>query len=112
MSDNQKLYNKIFKYIFIVLLIVYLGLFVANNSGYYSFTMRNRKELTDSQIKKFEEDVKNGIEIDLNDYLNVETISYQNNISRLGYDISNFCEGFIKHSVYKIFDLFSDLIEE
>ena len=112
MNENKKTYNNIFKSIFIILGIIYLGLFIANNSGYYSFTMRNRKALTDEQIKKFEEDVKNGEEIDLNNYLNAQVISYQNNISKLGYNVSSFCEKLIKHSIYKIFDLFSDLIEK
>lgn len=112
MEKDKNKYNNIFKYVFTILIIIYLGLFIANTSGYYSFTMKNKKELTEQQIKKFEEDVKNGVEIDLNEYLNLDTISYQNNISKLGYNISSFFEGIIKTSVYKVFDLFSDWIEK
>ncbi len=112
MTEEKPLQVRIFKLIMTILVIIYLGLFIANNTGYYSFSLRNRKELTDEQIKKFEEDVKNGVEIDINDYLNMETISYQNNISSLGYNLSSTLENLIKTGVYKIFDFFSDLVEK
>lgn len=112
MIEEKPLQIRVFKLIMTILVIIYLGLFIANNTGYYSFSLRNRKELTDEQIKKFEEDVKNGVEIDINDYLSMETISYQNNISSLGYNISSTLENLIKTGVYKIFDFFSDLVEK
>lgn len=112
MTEEKPLQVRIFKLVMTILVIIYLGLFIANNTGYYSFSLRNRKELTDEQIKKFEEDVKNGVEIDINDYLSMETISYQNNISSLGYNLSSTLENLIKTGVYKIFDFFSDLVEK
>ena len=112
MNEEKPLVNRIFKLVMTVLVIIYLALFIANNTGYYSFSLRNRKELTEEQIKRFEEDVKNGVEIDINDYLSIESTSYQNNISSLGYNISNAIEGFVKTTIYKIFDLFGDLVEK
>ena len=112
MTEEKPLANRIFKLVMTILVIIYMGLFIANTTGYYSFSLRNRKELTDEQIKKFEEDVKNGVEIDLNEYLSMETISYQNNISSLGYNMSSMLESLIKTGVYKIFDFFSDLVEK
>lgn len=109
--NEKPLINRVFKLVMTVLVIIYLGLFIANNTGYYSFDLKNKKVLTEEQIKKFEEDVKNGVDIDMNDYLTIETVSYQNNISSLGYNISSAFEGFIKTSIYKIFDLFGDLVE-
>lgn len=109
--DNKKVINRVFKIFMSVLCVLFLALFIANNTGYYSFSLRNKKELTEQQIIKFEEDVKNGVEIDLNDYLAMDTISYQNNISKLGYNISSLVENLVKTSIYKIFDLFSDTLE-
>ena len=103
--------NKIFKFIFLVLIIIFLGLFIANNTGYYSFSLRNKKELTEEQIKKFEEDIKNGVNVDINDYLVYSEVSYQNNLSSLGNNISNITSNIIKDSIYKIFGFFSDLVE-
>ena len=89
--------------------VLYLSIFIANNTGYYSFG--SRTNLTNEQIKKFEEDVKNGVEVDLKDYLSDTNISYQNNISKLGYNISSFIESLVRTGIFKIFDFFSDLIE-
>ena len=109
MKEEKNTANRVFYIILIVLGVLYLALFIANNTGYYSFN--NKKNLTEEQIKKFEEDVKNGVEVDLNDYLSDTNISYQNNISKLGYNISSFIESLVRTSVFKIFDFFSDLIE-
>ena len=103
--------NKIFKFVLLVLIVIFLGLFIANNTGYYSFSLRNRKELTEEQIKKFEEDVKNGVNVDINDYLAFNEVSYQNNLSSLGNNISNIASSIIKNGIYKIFGFFSDLVE-
>ena len=111
MKEEKNTANRVFYIILIVLGVLYLSLFIANNTGYYTFGLSNRKELTEEQIKKFEEDVKNGVEVDLNNYLSDTNISYQNNISRLGYNISSFIESLVRTSVFKIFDFFSDLIE-
>ena len=110
--ENKKVVNRLFKIFMLILSTIYLALFIANNTGYYSFSLRNKKELTDKQIIKFEEDVKNGVEIDMNEYLALDTISYQNNISKLGYNISSLVENIVKVSVYKIFDFFSDTLEK
>ena len=109
---DDKLIIRLFRISFITLLVIFLGLFIANNTGYYSFSAINRKQLTEEQIKKFEEDVKNGVDIDINNYLEENTVSYKNNISSLGYNISNITSDIIKEGIYKIFNLFGDLINE
>ena len=109
---DDKLIIRLFRISFITLLVIFLGLFIANNTGYYSFSAINRKQLTEEQIKKFEEDVKNGVDIDINNYLEENIISYKNNISSLGYNISNITSDLIKEGIYKIFNLFGDLIKK
>lgn len=109
---DDKLIIRLFRISFITLLVIFLGLFIANNTGYYSFSAINRKQLTEEQIKKFEEDVKNGVDIDINNYLEENAVSYKNNISSLGYNISNITSDIIKEGIYKIFNLFGDLINE
>lgn len=55
-----------------------------------------KRDLTVSQIEKFEEDIKNGIEIDLNDYI-IKDKSYDNIITNTNKKISNIIEtGFKK----------------
>lgn len=83
------------KVVIIILFILFLFFYFFGNNIYQN-ELVEKKDLTIEQIKKFENDVKNGIEIDINDYV-VKDKSYDNNVTRLNDNISNFIElGFRK----------------
>jgi len=114
MKKEDKIYlaKKTFRTFFIVLFVTYISLFIINNSGYYNFSLKKQKELTEEQIKKFEEDIKNGVEVDLKSYLEVDNTSYENNTSKIGNIISTTIENIVKTSIFKIFDFFGSYIKE
>ena len=56
--------NNIFKFVFIILILVFLFLIVASQSGYYEYELSRKTKLTDEAIDKFENDVKEGKNID------------------------------------------------
>lgn len=114
MKKEDKIYliKKTFKTMFVISFIIYMSLFIMNNTGYYNFSLKKQKELTEEQIKKFENDVKNGVDIDIESYLEVKNVSYQNNTSKLGLTISSGIENIVKNSIYKILDLIGGLVEE
>jgi len=85
-----------FKIILIVFFIIYMGLYILNLSGYYQGNVKRKVEFTKEQIEKFEEDVKNKEQIDLNDYLTNQTKDYSNYASKLGYNVS--------HTIEKVFN--------
>ena len=74
MKKNNK--NKIFKFIFIVFFMSFLVIYFSELTGYYEYQNYKKATLTEEQIKKFEEDVKNGKEVDINKYLEKEIIHY------------------------------------
>lgn len=74
--------NKILKVICISIIIIFLFSYFIEYTGYYEYNLQNKKNLTESQIKKFEEDIKLGKEIDLNNYLKEEYIDYSNSLTR------------------------------
>jgi len=55
-----------------VLFIVYVALFIAQKTGYYEKTVRDRTLITEEKIKEFEQDVANNAVIDINSYLPVK----------------------------------------
>ena len=62
----------------------------------YEYRQHEKKVLTEEQIKKFESDVKNGVEIDINDYVFKEK-DYSNKIVKINDKISDVIEyGFKK----------------
>ena len=63
--------NNIFKFVFIILILVFLFLIVASQSGYYEYELSRKTKLTDEAIDKFENDVKEGKNIDINNYVSI-----------------------------------------
>jgi len=80
--------NNIFKTIILLLFILFLALYYSANTGLIDYHAKNKMELTEEQIKKFESDVKNNVEIDLEDYITDYEKNYDNNISKTTMNIS------------------------
>ncbi len=78
-----------FKFLFYLLVIIYLMLYFSGVSGYYENKISNKTRLTKESILKFEQDIKLGKEVDIKDYIDVNNKDYQNKYSNLGYLISN-----------------------
>ena len=74
--------KKIFKYFITVIILIFLIAYFIEYTGYYEYSLHNKKVLTEEQIAKFEDDVSKGIEIDLNSYLKENTIDYSNSLTR------------------------------
>jgi len=109
MSKNKKL-NKCLWYIFLVLFMAFFTLYTAGRAGYYEYTQSQKKVFTEEQIKKFEEDVSSGKDVDINDYLVVKE-NFQGYEKRLGLKISEFIGNYTKLGVNKIFKILSNLVE-
>ena len=71
--------------------VIFMGLYIANISGYYESKIRDKVIVTEEGIKEFEEKVSNGEEIDVKSFLNNERVDYRSNMSNLG---DNLTKGF------------------
>ena len=87
MEEKKKKPNY-FKSIFITLLIVFVSLYFMNITGYYDVN-RNKTILTEEKRKEFEEDIKNGEYIDINDYFEEKKVDYNNGFSNLSLKVSD-----------------------
>ena len=88
---KQKKHNPFFTILFI-LFIVYVSLTIASFSGYYENEVNKEVTLTEENIKKFEEDVKNNKNIDLNNYISDNNKDYRGFASNMGDNFSLFVE--------------------
>ena len=68
--------NNFIKMILVGLAVLFASLLLAENFGYYKTREQKAKALTEEQIKIFEEDIKNGKEIDIKEYINTEKEDY------------------------------------
>jgi len=84
MEEKKK--NNIFLKILLILFFIYFSLYLMDYLGYYNIASKNTI-LTEEKIKEFENDVKNGREIDIKEYTK-DTTDYKNVFSDFGYVVS------------------------
>ena len=61
--------NNILKFTFIILILLFIGLYISQVTGYYEYTESKKTTLTKDAINRFEKDVKEGKEISAKNYL-------------------------------------------
>ena len=88
-KKKKKLFNKVMSRIFLGLLIGFTALYVSEATGYYEFEQHKRVTLTEEKIKQFEDDVAQGKNIDIKDYIEEKDVSYENVASTLGNTLSD-----------------------
>lgn len=111
-EDKVKIYNNIFKIVFIIFLVSFITLYVSNSTGYFEYHQRQTAILTEEKIKQFENDIKNGINLDLEEYLESTKKNYNNKTSEFGLFLSNKIGEYAKNGIEIIFKFLNDLIQE
>ncbi|MDD6879560.1 MAG: hypothetical protein PUD59_04980 [bacterium] len=96
--------TKIFKFTFIILILIFMFLIIASKSGYYEYELSNKKKLTEEAIERFEFDVKEGKNIDIDNYIDTTVENYNNKVSNLGNKVSNSIENFASTCFKYIFN--------
>ena len=84
MEEKKK--KNIFLRIILILFLIFFSLYLMDNLGYYNIATKN-KIITESKMKEFENDIKNGKNIDIKEYVRDET-NYKNTYSNIGYNTS------------------------
>ena len=110
MKSNKKI--KIFKFVFVLLFIIYITIYISEKSGYYEYKNYQKATLTKDQISKFENDVKNGKNVKINDYVINTNKHYQTNLSKMGNNLSNLISKIINKGIDSSFDFLIKLVDE
>lgn len=105
-------YKKIFKAFIWFLFLSFLVLYYAQANGYYQSVNNRKKVLTEDAIKRFEEDVRNGEKIDVNDYLIENKKNYSNKISRFGLYTSEVIGKYFKKGINGIFSNIDKMMDD
>lgn len=108
---ERKNLRKAFRFTMTVLFFTFLALYFSQASGYIEYSNRKKVDLTEEKIKQFEEDVKEGKEIDMKDYLDTDDKDYQNNISKMGLKLSEMTEGGVSKVIEESFKLLGKIAE-
>ncbi len=106
---KKKKSQKLLWFILISLFVIYMGLYIANSTGYYESKINDRVKLTNETIRKFENDIANGKDVTIDDYLEKETKDYSNKASKLGLNISQKVEEFMTTGLSKMLKVIGKL---
>lgn len=109
---NKNKNNNIYKFIFLIFFMSFLIIYFSELTGYYEYQNYQKTNLTEEQIKKYEEDIKNGVVIDINEYLVVDKRKYNNTLSKLASKLSDSISKIVNNSVEYTFKYISRLIDE
>ena len=109
---KHKKKKKFFKALFIFLFLVYMTIYVSGISGYLEFKNYKKTTLTKKKIEEYEQAIKRGEKIDLSDYQVITNENYSNNISNLGFNLSEGVSNLVNKGVSSFFNTVSKLAEE
>lgn len=100
------------KTIFGIFFVAFVISYVIGESGYYEYELANKKYLTEEEMKKFEEDVRNGEDIDLKDYTVETRKDYTNKFTDVVTNTSLTINEYLKKTIESVFGLLNKMIEE
>lgn len=102
----------IFRIIILIFFILFVGLYLVGNSGYYDYDVTFKTRLTEEQIREFEEDVKNGEVIDVNSYNELNEKNYDNKVSKTALSISKKISITFDKALNYLFNKLNDVMME
>ena len=102
--------KKVFKGGILLLIILFLGLYYAYSNGYYEKKIKDKILLTNEKIEEFEQDLKDGKDITLEDYKVKET-DYSTRTSKFSLNISSKAEHLVDSAIKYIFKKLGNALE-
>lgn len=104
--------SKLFKVIISLFFVSFLVLYFAQSFGYYENINEKKASITAEKIKEFEEDIKNGKKINVNNYVVDIKKDYGNKVSSFGLYTSKAIAKYFKKGINGIFSGLDDVIVE
>lgn len=102
---------KVFKIGFIGIIVVFLLLFVSYENGYYERLNHEKNLMTEEMIMKYEEDLKNGVDVTKVDYT-INKNDYENIYTKTSLKASSKVESVIDSIIKFLFKKVNDMVGE
>ena len=106
----KKKKNKLFKIIFWMFFLSFALIYFSEVTGYYEYKNYQKKAITNEQIKQFENAVKNGKKVNLDNYISQDSANYNNKLSDAANMLSNGISKIVIGGVENTFKLFISLV--
>lgn len=96
----------------ILFFIFFIVTILLSVSGYYQTELQRKMILTNEAIEEFENDIKNGKDVDAKDYASYNQKNYDNNFSKTGRFISKKINQVVSSGIKKSLKIIMKAIEE
>ena len=106
---NEKKKNNYFIKFISLILIAFTVIYVLNTSGYYENKLHTETVYTNEAINQFEEDIKNGKEIDINSYIKKDNKDYSNTLTKISDGIGSLTSELISNGTRNLGNVFKTL---
>ena len=111
MSEKKQNFAKYLCKLFVVIIFIsFLTLYFSQKTGYFEYEQYKKTSFTKEQIEKFEQDIKDGKEVDITNYLDNKNNDYSNKVSKLGLSLSKGIEKTIKSGLNKVIDMLNNAL--
>ena len=88
---------------------LFLALYMTQETGYNEYNQAKRTALTDYEISLFEQDLKEGKEINPDKYLKNQEKDYNNRLSKMGFFLSQEIEKTFQKGMNAFFKMLEDM---
>ncbi len=103
--------KRIVKLLIESILVLFIFSYVVEKSGYYEYNLQSKKNMTENEIKKFEDDIRSGKDVDVRNYLNDVTTDYSSNLTRTTSTFSVNLNRYLIKTISNTINIFSRLVK-
>lgn len=104
--------KKIFNVLFVMLFLSFLIGYIIEETGYYEYNLQNKAIMTSEAMAKFEEDVKEGKDVILEDYVVNTEKDYTSSLTRGTNKVSVKVNDILKKSIESVFKMLGKFVSE
>ena len=102
--------KKNISYLPLIIIILFIGLYLIYQNGYYEKVTRDKIMLTNEQIEKFEQDIVDGKDVSLEKYVD-NSKNYTTKVGNISLKVSNKVENGLNKVIKFIFNKISSVVE-
>lgn len=104
--------SNLMKLILILSFTIFVASYFVEKTGYYDYKLQEKTVLTSEQIKKFEQDIKEGKEVDIEEYLKKNEKDYSNKFTTNVTKVTLTTNKYLKKGIESIFNILDNFVKE
>lgn len=104
--------KKLFKLGFSILFLTFLVGYIIERTGYYEYNLQNKTVMTGESMRKFEEDLKEGKDVTIEDYVVNTEKDYTSMLTKTTNKVSTSVNKYLKKGIESIFNVLGNFVSE